>query len=120
MYFKDTSNNLHFLDSSEFECLLPADCVAITDDEAQSIQAEIEANNHVVIPTLSMRQARLALLKDNLLSTVDSAITTDEQRIWWDYSTTVERSNPLVVQVLTALGKSASDIDKIFINASSL
>ena len=67
-----------------------------------------------------MRQARLALLKDNLLSTVDSAITTDEQRIWWDYSTTVERSNPLVIQVLTALGKSASDIDKMFINASIL
>ena len=42
--FKDTNNNLHFLDSSEFEYLLPADCVAITDEEAQAIQAEIEAN----------------------------------------------------------------------------
>jgi len=44
MYFKDTNNTLHFLDSSEFEYLLPADCVAITDDEAQAIQAEIDAN----------------------------------------------------------------------------
>ena len=44
MYFKDTNNNLHFLDSAEFEYLLPADCVAITDEEAQVIQAEIEAN----------------------------------------------------------------------------
>ena len=44
MYFKDTNNQLHFLDSSEFEYLLPADCVAITDEEAQAIQAEIEAN----------------------------------------------------------------------------
>jgi hypothetical protein len=44
MYFKDTNNNLHFLDSSEFEYLLPADCVQITDEEAQAIQAEIEAN----------------------------------------------------------------------------
>jgi len=44
MYFKDTNNTLHFLDSSEFEYLLPADCVAITDEEAQVIQAEIEAN----------------------------------------------------------------------------
>jgi hypothetical protein len=44
MYFKDTNNLLHFLDSSEFEYLLPADCVAITDEEAQAIQAEIEAN----------------------------------------------------------------------------
>ena len=44
MYYKDTNNNLHFLDSAEFEYLLPADCVAITDEEAQAIQAEIEAN----------------------------------------------------------------------------
>ena len=40
MYFKDTNNELHFLDSAEFEYLLPADCIAITDEEAQVIQAE--------------------------------------------------------------------------------
>jgi len=44
MYFKDLENNLHFLDSAEFEYLLPADCTPITDEEAQAIQAEIEAN----------------------------------------------------------------------------
>jgi hypothetical protein len=44
MYYKDTTNNLHFLDSAEFVYLLPADCVAITDEEAQAIQTEIEAN----------------------------------------------------------------------------
>ena len=42
--YKDTNNNLHFLDSAEFEYLLPADCTPITDEEAQVIQAEIEAN----------------------------------------------------------------------------
>lgn len=119
-YFKDNNNNLHFLDDVSFTYLLSADCVPITDEEAQVIQAENEANIPVIIPTLSMRQARLALLKDNLLSTVDSAITTDEQRIWWDYSTTVERSNPLVIQVLTALGKTSEEIDQMFIGASQL
>jgi hypothetical protein len=44
MYYKDTNNTLHFLDSSEFAYLLPADCTPITDEEAQVIQAEIEAN----------------------------------------------------------------------------
>lgn len=43
-YYKDIKNELHFLDSAEFEYLLPADCIAITDEEAQAIQAEIEAN----------------------------------------------------------------------------
>ena len=49
MYYKDTNNNLHFLDSAEFEYLLPADCTPITDEEAQAIQAEIEANQPVPI-----------------------------------------------------------------------
>ena len=44
MHYKDTNNTLHFLDSAEFEYLLPADCTPITDEEAQVIQAEIEAN----------------------------------------------------------------------------
>ena len=44
MYYKDTNNQLHFLDSSEFAYLLHADCTPITDEEAQAIQAEIEAN----------------------------------------------------------------------------
>ena len=44
MHFKDTNNNLHFLDDASFIHLLPSDCVAITDEEAQAIQAEIEAN----------------------------------------------------------------------------
>jgi len=44
MYYKDTNNTLHFLDSAEFEYLLPADYTPITDEEAQAIQAEIGAN----------------------------------------------------------------------------
>jgi hypothetical protein len=44
MYYKDTTNNLHFLDSAEFVYLLRAVCVAITDEESQAIQTEMEAN----------------------------------------------------------------------------
>lgn len=43
-HYKDTNNNLHFLDDASFIHLLPSDCVEITDEEAQAIQAEIEAN----------------------------------------------------------------------------
>ena len=72
------------------------------------------------IPTLTMRQARLALLAAGLLSQVESAITTAEHRIWWDYSTTVERTNPLVCSVLDSLGKSASEINTLFVDAAAL
>jgi hypothetical protein len=74
----------------------------------------------VIIPTLTMRQARLSLLDDGLLDEVEAAITTPENRIWWDYSTTVERSHPLVDAVLTALGKTETEIDDMFIAAATL
>jgi hypothetical protein len=74
----------------------------------------------VIIPTLTMRQARLALLDAGLLDEVEAAITTPENRIWWDYSTTVERSHPLVNAVLTALGKTETEIDNMFIEANLL
>jgi len=38
MHYKDLQNNLHFLDSTEFEHLLPSGCVAITEQEADSIR----------------------------------------------------------------------------------
>jgi hypothetical protein len=74
----------------------------------------------VVIPTLTMRQARLALLDAGLLDEVEAAITTPSDRIWWDYSTTVERNHPLVDAVLTALGKTETEIDDMFIGAALL
>lgn len=74
----------------------------------------------VVIPTITMRQARLALLGAGLLDEIEAAITTPENRIWWDYSTTVERNHPLVCSVLDSLGKSAGEIDALFVEAAGL
>lgn len=74
----------------------------------------------VIIPTLTMRQARLSLLGSGLLDDVEAAITTPENRIWWDYSTTVERNHPLVNAVLGAVGKSETEIDAMFIGAALL
>lgn len=74
----------------------------------------------IIIPVLTMRQARLALLDAGLLDEVEAAITTPENRIWWDYSTTVERNHPLVDAVLAALGKSPEEIDEMFIEAAKL
>lgn len=75
---------------------------------------------HAVIPMITMRQARLVLLAHALLDKVESVITTSEARIWWEYSTIVERNHPLVDSVLTALGKTSEDIDQMFIEASKL
>lgn len=69
------------------------------------------------IPVITMRQARLALLDAGLLATVDGYISgqPDESiKIYWDYSTEVHRDNPLVNQILTALGKTSAEIDALF------
>jgi hypothetical protein len=69
MYYKDTNNNLHVLDSAEFEYLLPADCVAIIDEEAQVIQAENEANMPVPVPlTPQEKLVNAGLTVDDLKS----------------------------------------------------
>ena len=75
MYFKDTNNNLHFLDSAEFEYLLPADCIAITDEEAQAIQAEIEANQPTPVElTPQEKLASVGLSVDELKELLGLAV----------------------------------------------
>jgi hypothetical protein len=60
MNYKDLENNLHFLDSTEFEHLLPVGCVQITDNEADSIRL-----SKVVPPTYSeLRAAEYPSLAD--------------------------------------------------------
>lgn len=61
MYFKDTNNQLHFLDSAEFEYLLPADCLAITDEEAQIIQAENQPAPVELTPQEKLASAGLSV-----------------------------------------------------------
>lgn len=69
------------------------------------------------ITQVTMRQARLALLQENQLDAVEAMITTPEQRIWWDYSTIVEKYNPLCQQISTALNL---DLTHLFDLASTL
>jgi hypothetical protein len=62
MNYKDLENNLHFLDSTEFEHLLPVGCVQITDDEADSIRL-----SKVVPPTYAeLRAAAYPPIVDQL------------------------------------------------------
>lgn len=40
MYYKAPDNSLHFIDSAEYEYLLPAGSVAITDAEADALRPQ--------------------------------------------------------------------------------
>jgi hypothetical protein len=42
-HYKDTGNQLHFLDDTAFEYMLPEGSVQISDEEADAIRAEQQA-----------------------------------------------------------------------------
>jgi hypothetical protein len=50
-FYKDTNNQLHFLDDTGFEHLLPEGCVRITDQEAETIRI---ANTPAPTPELEV------------------------------------------------------------------
>ena len=68
----------------------------------------------IEIKTVSMRQCRLALLQEELLDDVEALITTREQHIWWDYSTQVEKYNPITQQIASALNWSPEFLTGLF------
>jgi hypothetical protein len=74
------------------------------------------------ITHISMRQARLRLLSMNLLDVVNAQISTMSQtaQIEWEYATEVQRSNPLVSALQSALSMTDSDMDLFFSDASVL
>lgn len=87
-----------------------------------------EAAAAVSIPSsVSMRQARLALLGAGLLAAVDAALAAiDDEvqrqaaQIEWEYAATVERGSPLIAQLGPALGLNDEQLDALFAQAATL
>lgn len=76
--------------------------------------------------SVTMRQARLALLQAGKLSAVNAAISTmsgvqgEAARIEWEFSNEVQRSQPLVAALAPVLDMDSSQLDQLFIAASKL
>lgn len=86
-------------------------------------QQEIEIASKIKIPTtVSMRQARLALLQVDLLNSVESAIAQGDHadQITWEYATEVNRADALVANLSGALGLTEQQLDDLFLLASTL
>lgn len=82
-HYKSPDNKVYFLDSAEFEHLLPTGCVQITDAEATALQPQPGANDivkeqiSVLESTITPRRLREATLTDagkTWLADVDSQI----------------------------------------------
>ena len=114
-YYKDTNNQLHWLDDSAFEHLLPQGCVQITEEEAAAIQ---EATKPVPAPVtqISPRQIRMALTQLNLRSQVEAAVVAGDQDMkdWYEFSTYFDRNHPQVLAMATALSVTDAQLDALW------
>lgn len=78
------------------------------------------------ITSVTMRQARLALLGAGLLDSVNAAIAampTPERSaalIEWEYAQTVDRHSPFTQQLAAGLGLTDAQLDELFTTAASL
>ena len=76
--------------------------------------------------SVTMRQARLALLAANMLTAVNTAIANmpgsegEAARIEWEYAHEVRRDSPLVQSLIPALGMNDASLDALFTAAAAL
>lgn len=72
---------------------------------------------------VTMRQARLALLQQGLLTAVTNAIingTDEAMKIEWEYAIEVKRDWPSLIALATTLGLTPAQLDDLFKLASTL
>jgi hypothetical protein len=128
-YYKDGAefdiNRMHVFDDVQYPAgwfADPAnrDAMGITEQEVEDVPVQY------VPPSVTMRQARLALLAAGKLADVETAInslpspTKEAARIEWDYSSAVVRARPLVGMIGAALGMDEAALDQLFITAAGL
>ena len=77
--------------------------------------------------SVTMRQARLALLRAGLLDDVDAAIAAipdpanrKAAEIEWEYAQTVDRNSPFTQQMAAGLNLTAEQLDALFTQAAGL
>ena len=92
----------------------------IVGQEPQELLENIDMFEIIVPTTITPRQARLALLKRNLLDAVDAFLQTNpEHKIEWEYATYFERNSNLIISAGAGLGLTSEQIDELFIYANT-
>lgn len=105
-----------------------ADYAAFLADDSKIVEPfdyaaeEARQAKKVAPATVTMRQARLALLQSGLLDAVEAAVTGAGKaaQIEWEYSGEVHRDKALVRALTPALGLTEEQLDDLFELAASL
>jgi len=101
-------------------------------DLVKMTNAEVTAHKKLVVAvyipaTVTMRQARLALLAGGFLDSIEGALASMDDtaqgkaaRIEWEYASEVQRLSPFVVMMGAMLGLDDVALDALFTTAASL
>lgn len=95
-------------------------------DDTQSPPTEDEVfqllGQNAVPQSVTPKQARLVLSQAGLLPQVNAMVRAADEatQITWDYALTINRDDPLIIQMGTALGLSDTDIDNLFVQAAQI
>ena len=82
---------------------------------------EYEELLEIEIVSITNRQARLQLLSMGLLKSVNDFIAENEAaQIEWEYATTIEKTNSLILALQNALNLSDAQVSEMFKQASKL
>ena len=84
--------------------------------EVVSLQKPIAPTLITIPPSLTMSQARIALLNAGLLDTVEAGIAQLPRaaQIKWEFAATVDRSDSLTQALAAALGLTEPQLDALF------
>ena len=88
----------------------------------------VEPTPPVVPDTISARQIRLWLLQNGVslqmvsdaIEAIEDPVTRDSVSIEWEYAPYIERTHPMLVPLAQTLGLTENDIDRAFLEASTL
>ena len=126
-HYIDTNNQIHGIgEASDIDrdqsFLVQDSWTLLTDEEFQAAITPAP----IQITSITMRQARLALLAHNKLSDVQTTIDSlpspmkEQAQIEWEYASNIEITNPLIVQLMGSLGFTETTLSDLFVEASLL
>lgn len=83
---------------------------------------QIRAAELAKLTPLSPRQIRQALTRAGLRAQVEAAVASGDQDMkdWWEFTTSFERTHPMVVQAGQALGQTEQQMDDLWKLGASL
>lgn len=98
----------------------PVATPTVADKTAEQLAEELAARRAAMV--VSPSQCRLALAQVDLLDSVTAMVAASalNVQVMWEFASVIERTNPLVVQLASALGLTEQGTDDLFTLAATL